>query len=35
MKPKIIFWLDRGLVEFGVAKTISEKINCDLYGILR
>ena len=33
MKPKIIFWLDRGLVEFGVAKTISEKINCDLYGI--
>ena len=33
MKPKMIFWIDRSLVEFGIAKTISEKINCDLYGI--
>ena len=33
MKPKIIFWMDRSLVEFGIAKTISEKINCELYGI--
>ena len=31
MKDKILFWIDAGLMHFGVAKTLQEQIDADLY----
>ena len=31
MKDKILFWIDVSLVQFGIAKTLQEKIDSDFY----
>ena len=31
MKDKILFWIDAGLMHFGVAKTLQEQIDADLF----
>ena len=33
MKDKILFWIDAGLMHFGVAKTLQEQINADFFVI--
>ena len=34
MKDKIIFWLSAELLRFGLAKSFSEKYDCDLFAII-
>ena len=34
MTMKILFWFDVALIHFGLAKSIQEKLNCELYGIV-
>ncbi len=34
MKDKILFWIDQTLVDFGTAKFLEEKYDCDLFGIV-
>jgi hypothetical protein len=33
MKDKILFWIDAGLMHFGIAKNLQEKLDADLYVI--
>jgi len=33
MKDKIIFWIDNSLIYFGLAKSLQEKYDCELYAI--
>jgi len=34
VKDKIIFWLDANLLYFGIAKTLQEKYDCDLFAVI-
>lgn len=34
MKSKILFWLDQTLIQFGIAKFIYDKHECDLFAII-
>ena len=34
MKDKILFWLDAGLIHFGIAKVLQEKHDADYYAII-
>lgn len=34
MKDRIIFWLDQSLIQFGIAKFLQEKHDCDLFAII-
>jgi len=33
MKDRILFWIDVGLLQFGIAKMLQEKLDADLYAI--
>ena len=33
MKPKLMFWIDQGLLHFGLSKFIQENLDCELYSI--
>ena len=33
MKPKLLFWIDQGLLHFGLAKFIQENLDCEIYSI--
>ena len=33
MVDRILFWIDAGLIHFGIAKNLQEKLNADLYVI--
>lgn len=34
MKDRILFWLDQTLVQFGIAKFLQSKYDCELFGIV-
>jgi hypothetical protein len=34
LKDKILFWLDSGLIQFGIAKFLQEKYDADFYAII-
>jgi len=34
MKDKILFWIDQTLVDFGTAKFLQEKYDCNLFAIV-
>ena len=34
MKDKILFWIDNDLIQFGIAKFLQEKYDCDMYAII-
>jgi hypothetical protein len=34
MKDKILFWLDQTLIQFGIAKFLHDKHECDLFAII-
>ena len=33
MKPKILFWIDRSITHFGLAKYIHDNLDCELFSI--
>ena len=33
MVDRILFWVDAGILHFGIAKNLQEKLNADLYVI--
>ena len=33
MKPKILFWIDRSITHFGLAKYIQDNLDCELFSI--
>ena len=35
MKDKILFWCDRKFMHFGIAKSLQEKYDCDLFAIIQ
>ena len=34
MKPKLIFWIDSNFYYFGLAKSLQEMLDCELYSII-
>ena len=33
MKPKLLFWIDRAMVHFFLAKSIQDNLDCEMYSI--
>ena len=34
MKPKLIFWIDMSMFYFGLAKSLQEMFDCDLFTVI-
>ena len=34
MEHKILFWIDDSLIHFGIANSLQNKLNCELYSII-
>ena len=34
MSHKILFWIDDSLIHFGIANSLQNKLNCELYSII-
>ena len=34
MKPKLIFWIDSNFYYFGLAKSLQETLDCELYSVI-
>ncbi len=34
MKPRLIFWIDSNFYYFGLAKSLQETLDCELYSVI-
>ena len=33
MKDKVLFWVDSLFIQFGIAKSLQEKYDCNIYAV--